>query len=89
MCPAQVRSIGKRDAAFLFQLGDELIIYTPLHELLAASVPAFLPINIAEVRCSPGETKPSARASCMAQLCAFTPCAAWSAAGAVKCASGS
>jgi len=51
LCPrAQVRSIGKRDAAFLFQLGDELIMYAPLHELLAASVPAFLPINIAEVR---------------------------------------
>ena len=46
----QVRSIGKRDAAFLFQLGDELIMYAPLHELLAASVPAFLPINIAEAR---------------------------------------
>ena len=49
-CVPQVRSIGKRDAAFLFQLGDELIMYAPLHELLAASVPAFLPINIAEVR---------------------------------------
>ena len=41
----QVRSIGKRECSNLFKLGDELIQFGELHQLLAASVADMLPVN--------------------------------------------
>lgn len=41
----QVRSIGKRDCGNLFKLGDEMIQFTQLHHLLAASVGEMIPVN--------------------------------------------
>ena len=42
---AQVRSIGKRECSNLFKLGDELIQFAELHQLLGASVAETLPVN--------------------------------------------
>ncbi|KAK9865078.1 hypothetical protein WJX84_008101 [Apatococcus fuscideae] len=41
----KVRSIGKRECSNLFKLGDELIQFGDLHQLLAASVADMLPVN--------------------------------------------
>ncbi|KAK9796643.1 hypothetical protein WJX73_007169 [Symbiochloris irregularis] len=41
----KVRSIGKRDYAGLFKLGDEMIQFAPLHSLLASSVADMVPVN--------------------------------------------
>ncbi len=41
----QVRSIGKRECSNLFKLGDELIQFGELHQLLGASVADMLPVN--------------------------------------------
>ena len=59
-----MRSIGKRDSSYLFQLGDELITYGDLHQLLVASVPGFLPLNVAEVRAACGHLGFNARNPC-------------------------
>jgi hypothetical protein len=47
--PSQVRSIGKRDCANLFKMGDDMIQFTQLHELLAASVSEMLPVNVSQL----------------------------------------
>lgn len=55
----QVRSIGKRDCGNLFKLGDEMIIFLSLHQLLAASVADMLPVNVSVLLCD--EAKKLAR----------------------------
>ena len=47
----QVRSIGKRDCSSLFKLGDDMIAFTALHHLLAASVADMLPVNVSVLLC--------------------------------------
>ena len=47
----QVRSIGKRDCSSLFKLGDEMIAFSGLHQLLAASVADMLPVNVSVLLC--------------------------------------
>ena len=56
---SQVRSIGKRDCGNLFKLGDEMIIFLPLHQLLASSVADMLPVNVSVLLCD--EAKKLAR----------------------------
>ncbi len=57
----QVRSIGKRDCSSLFKLGDEMIAFTALHQLLASSVADMLPVNVSVLLCD--EAKRLARQS--------------------------
>ena len=47
----QVRSIGKRDCSSLFKLGDEMIAFNALHQLLASSVADMLPVNVSVLLC--------------------------------------
>jgi len=56
-----VRSIGKRDCSSLFALGDEMIAFTALHQLLASSVADMLPVNVSVLLCD--EAKRLARQS--------------------------
>ncbi len=60
-CDLQVRSIGKRDCSSLFKLGDEMIAFTALHQLLASSVADMLPVNVSVLLCD--EAKRLARQS--------------------------
>ena len=46
-----MRSIGKRDCSSLFKLGDEMIAFTALHQLLASSVADMLPVNVSVLLC--------------------------------------
>ena len=55
----QVRSIGKRDCGNLFKLGDDMIIFLSLHQLLASSVADMLPVNVSVLLCD--EAKKLAR----------------------------
>ncbi|DBB00655.1 hypothetical protein WJX82_006589 [Trebouxia sp. C0006] len=57
----KVRSIGKRDCSSLFKLGDEMIAFTALHQLLASSVADMLPVNVSVLLCD--EAKRLARQS--------------------------
>ena len=42
--------MGKRGGtASLFRLGDDLIAFTALHQLLAGSVPELMPVRVAEL----------------------------------------
>lgn len=50
-CGLQVRSIGKRDCSSLFKLGDEMIAFAALHQLLASSVADMLPVNVSVLLC--------------------------------------
>ena len=46
-----MRSIGKRDCSSLFKLGDEMIAFNALHQLLASSVADMLPVNVSVLLC--------------------------------------
>lgn len=46
-----MRSIGKRDCSSLFKLGDEMIAFSALHQLLASSVADMLPVNVSVLLC--------------------------------------
>lgn len=50
-CWVQVRSIGKRDCSSLFKLGDEMIAFNALHQLLASSVADMLPVSVSVLLC--------------------------------------
>ncbi|KAK9829628.1 hypothetical protein WJX72_006968 [[Myrmecia] bisecta] len=45
----KVRSIGKRDCSNLFKLGDEMIQFQQLHQLLALSVADMLPVDVSQL----------------------------------------
>lgn len=45
-----MRGVGKRGGtAYLFRLGDDLINFGALHQLLAASVPEMMPVVVTEL----------------------------------------
>ena len=46
-----MRSIGKRDCSSLFKLGDDMIAFTALHQLLSNSVADMLPVNVSVLLC--------------------------------------
>lgn len=49
-CTWQVRGVGKRGGeAYLFRLGDELISFTALHQLLAVSIPEMMPVVVSDL----------------------------------------
>lgn len=42
----KMRTIGRKEGGFLLRLGDELIAFAPLHQVLAATVADTLPVSV-------------------------------------------
>lgn len=56
----KVRGVGKRGGeAHLFRLGDELINFTALHQLLAVSIPEMMPVVVSDLLLSKQDRKRS------------------------------